>query len=103
MIVLKSCKGETCVAPWRKLHPHGGVDTLVDSLAAQYDRFYDAQPRVRFERCARGHLLDAEGPMNVHQYRGGGGGGKELGMFRWMLDSIGIENHRPHMQYFLGD
>ncbi|OJJ50209.1 hypothetical protein ASPZODRAFT_139525 [Penicilliopsis zonata CBS 506.65] len=64
LLVLKSCKGASCVEPWRALHPRGGVDTLADALSARYDRFYELeQPRVRFNECERGFLLHSEGPQ----------------------------------------
>ncbi|KAJ5833279.1 arylsulfatase [Penicillium riverlandense] len=65
LLVLKSCKGQVCVKPWKALHPRGEVVTLEDALHARHDNFYEIEQttRVRFEECARGYILDAEGPQ----------------------------------------
>ncbi|TRX95422.1 hypothetical protein FHL15_003753 [Xylaria flabelliformis] len=64
LFVLKSCQGLTCREPWRQLHPIGDVNTLADALDARFDDFYEAeQTRVRYEFCANGYIIDAEGPM----------------------------------------
>lgn len=63
LMVLKSCRGGTCVAPWQALHPRGDVASLADALAPRFDAFYRAQVRVAFDRCALGYLVDAEGPQ----------------------------------------
>lgn len=64
LFVLKSCKHETCVEPWRALHPAGNVKSLKDALNQRFDEFYvKQQKKVRFERCADGLLMDAEGPQ----------------------------------------
>ncbi|KAJ5619462.1 arylsulfatase [Penicillium lagena] len=65
LFVLKSCKGQVCVKPWKALHSRGEVITLKDALHARHDNFYEVEQtiKVRFEECARGYLLDAEGPQ----------------------------------------
>jgi hypothetical protein len=64
LLVLKSCKGERCVKPWRALHPEGEVSTLKDALSPQFDSFYEhEQVRVRYGRCEPGYIIDAEGPQ----------------------------------------
>ncbi|KAI0193947.1 arylsulfatase [Xylaria flabelliformis] len=64
LFVLKSCQGLTCREPWKQLHPIGDVNTLADALDARFDDFYEAeQTRVRYEFCANGYIIDAEGPM----------------------------------------
>ncbi|CAL5872188.1 uncharacterized protein PFLUO_LOCUS6446 [Penicillium psychrofluorescens] len=65
LLVLKSCKGQVCVKPWKALHPHDEVLTLKDALHARHDNFYEMEQttRVRFEECARGYILDVEGPQ----------------------------------------
>ncbi|KAF2772745.1 Arylsulphatase [Teratosphaeria nubilosa] len=70
-MVMKSCKGETCVSPWAVLHPQGDVSTLDDALQMRYDEFYEQQVKVAFERCEQGYLIDAEGPQTGLQYRDG--------------------------------
>ena len=68
MMVLKSCKGRTCVEPWRELHPSGDVTSIIDSLKPEFDEFYLAQPKVSFTECKRGYLPEFEGPMDVTRY-----------------------------------
>ncbi|KAK4241186.1 alkaline-phosphatase-like protein [Achaetomium macrosporum] len=64
LLVLKSCKGQTCVQPWQALHPAGNVQNLQDALSSRFDAFYeDQQKKVSFDRCELGYLVDAEGPQ----------------------------------------
>ncbi|KAF5252151.1 hypothetical protein FANTH_2707 [Fusarium anthophilum] len=71
MLVLKSCKGNTCIEPWKILHPEGGVTSLKDALQAKFNAFYKEQVKVRFDRCEYGYLIDAEGPQVGYEYREG--------------------------------
>ena len=64
LFVLKSCKGGTCVRPWRALHPADNVSGLDDALSSRFDHFYEReQTRVQFDHCENGYILDAEGPQ----------------------------------------
>jgi hypothetical protein len=64
LLVLKSCKGESCVRPWRSLHPTGDVESLQDALNPRFDDFYDRQQaKVEYSRCELGYLISAEGPQ----------------------------------------
>ncbi|KAF4434834.1 putative arylsulfatase [Fusarium austroafricanum] len=71
MLVLKSCKGEICIEPWKVLHPEGGVASLKDALRKEFDVFYKEQVKVRFDRCEDGYLIAAEGPQVGYEYREG--------------------------------
>ncbi|KAG6907811.1 hypothetical protein DXG01_007293 [Tephrocybe rancida] len=71
LLVLKSCKGVTCIKPWDVLHPEGSVKGLRDALHSVYDEFYTAQPKVAYNRCEGGYIIDAEGPQNPLTYRHG--------------------------------
>jgi hypothetical protein len=71
MLVLKSCKGNTCIEPWKILHPKGGVTSLKDALQTKFNAFYKEQVKVRFDRCEYGYLIDAEGPQVGYEYREG--------------------------------
>ncbi|KAM0289125.1 hypothetical protein ACHAO9_006345 [Fusarium lateritium] len=71
MLVLKSCKGNTCIEPWKILHPAGGVTSLEDALKKEFDSFYEAQVKVQFDRCEAGYLVEAEGPQVGYEYREG--------------------------------
>ncbi|KAI1313210.1 arylsulfatase-like protein [Xylaria venustula] len=64
LFVLKSCRAKTCIHPWRVLHPSGNVGSLKDALSPRFDLFYDSETeKIKFERCAMGYILDAEGPQ----------------------------------------
>ena len=72
LLVLKSCKGSSCVKPWQVLHPGGDVNSLADALNAWFDYYYEKmQVKVEFSRCEQGQLLDAEGPQEALVYRDG--------------------------------
>ncbi|KAK7414585.1 hypothetical protein QQZ08_012526 [Neonectria magnoliae] len=71
MLVLKSCRGKTCVEPWKILHPQGDVKSLQDALQPRFDEFYEQQVKVYFDRCEDGYIVDAEGPQVGLQYRDG--------------------------------
>jgi hypothetical protein len=68
LLVLKSCKGSTCIKPWDVLHPDGEVQNLQDALGSQYDRFYASQARVSYDRCERGYIVESEGPQEALSY-----------------------------------
>ena len=80
LLVLKTCRGNTCIQPWRVLHPDGEVSDLTDALREEYDFFYEQeQQKVSFSRCEKGYILDAEGPLEALVYRGKGTDGKQVG------------------------
>ncbi|KKK22184.1 hypothetical protein AOCH_001494 [Aspergillus ochraceoroseus] len=68
LLVLKSCKGASCIEPWGVLHPDGSVQSLQDALRSQYDSFYPFQPKVSFDRCERGYIPESEGPQEAVPY-----------------------------------
>lgn len=76
MMVLKSCKGSTCIDPWAVLHPTGDVKSLKDALAYDFDVFYKQQPKVHFDSCELGYIKEAEGPQypNIYDEVIGGSG-----------------------------
>ncbi|KAL1857440.1 hypothetical protein Daus18300_010413 [Diaporthe australafricana] len=71
MMVLKSCKGGTCIEPWKVLHPQEDVHSLSDALQVRFDSFYRNQAKVAYNRCELGYIIDAEGPQAPYQYRRG--------------------------------
>lgn len=71
VLVLKSCKGNTCIQPWDVLHPDGTVRTLRDALKPKYDDFYRAQPKVSYSACEAGYIVGSEGPQTGLTYRDG--------------------------------
>ncbi|KLT43770.1 putative arylsulfatase precursor [Cutaneotrichosporon oleaginosum] len=60
LLVLKTCVGDTCRRPWSALLPR--AQTLQDALAAQYDAYFAALPRVRYAGCALGYRAEMEQP-----------------------------------------
>lgn len=71
LLVLKSCQGPTCIKPWNVLHPGGGVASLKDALAPQYDKFYHDQPKVSYSACEGGYIVGSEGPQVGLEFRDG--------------------------------
>jgi Sulfatase len=70
LLVLKSCKGQTCVKPWLALHPQSDVQSLPDAMKSKYDEFYEKkQNRVSFTSCQPGYIISAEGPQTYLQYQ----------------------------------
>lgn len=67
-MVLKSCKGNTCVEPWLSLHPSGTVNSLSKALHESYDTFYTTQDKVGFTSCELGCIVEAEGPQSVFAF-----------------------------------
>ncbi|KAL5044367.1 hypothetical protein BDW71DRAFT_186226 [Aspergillus fruticulosus] len=65
LLVLKSCKGATCIKPWDVLHPGGHVQNLKDALNPLYDAFYTNQARVSFDHCEYGYIPEIEGPQDA--------------------------------------
>ncbi|KAL4863349.1 hypothetical protein BDV12DRAFT_29535 [Aspergillus spectabilis] len=68
LLVLKSCKGATCIKPWEVLHPDRTVKNLRDALSPRYNEFYSEQARVSFDRCERGYIPESEGPQEALPY-----------------------------------
>ncbi|KAH8890454.1 Arylsulphatase [Thozetella sp. PMI_491] len=68
LMVMKSCKGQTCVQPWKSLHPAGDVHSLREALDSHFDEFYRDQIRVSFGRCEPGYIIEAEGPQMRYEF-----------------------------------
>ncbi|KAJ5239348.1 hypothetical protein N7468_003967 [Penicillium chermesinum] len=63
--------GATCIRPWEVLHPAEQVSSLRDALDDQHDLFYHDLPRVSFDWCDDGYLIEAEGPQLTQNHYGG--------------------------------
>ena len=61
LVVLKDCKGPSCINPWRAIHPNGKVNGLIDALNKKYDSMYNTT--MHFEECTGGYLPWLEGPQ----------------------------------------
>ncbi|CAK7222642.1 hypothetical protein SCUCBS95973_004913 [Sporothrix curviconia] len=95
IMVLKSCKGDTCRHPWKKLHPKftgtsadiPTISTLVDALDKRFDAFYASLPKVRFDKCELGYIPSSEGPQHVVAYGKGmtynGGSSNQARVGHW--------------------
>ncbi len=69
LMVLKTCKGRACTDPWQVIHPSGDVTDLSGALDPRFDDFYEVQQdRIRFTRCEKGYIPDAEGPGHVKSF-----------------------------------
>ncbi|KAF7538967.1 hypothetical protein G7054_g2552 [Neopestalotiopsis clavispora] len=68
LMVLKSCKGNDCLQPWRALHPQGNVATLLDALQSNFDDFYGQQAKVSFSACELGQILESEGAQSIEPW-----------------------------------
>ncbi|GAA5799922.1 hypothetical protein HPULCUR_005343 [Helicostylum pulchrum] len=64
LVVLKSCRAETCRDPWRILHPDDKhVKTLRDALHKKYDIHYTQFRKVQFEECLGYYQVTNEAPV----------------------------------------
>lgn len=70
VMVLKTCKDDVCVHPWRSLHADGSVDTLEQALAMEYDDYYRDLPKMEFYSCPLGYLAEEENQAAVEPMRG---------------------------------
>ena len=68
MMVLKTCRTDSCRHPWRVLHPQGNVHNLSQAMDPRYDRFYHEQERVQYKKCIMGYLMENELPIDVKPY-----------------------------------
>ncbi|KAF5253975.1 hypothetical protein FANTH_1157 [Fusarium anthophilum] len=73
LMAMKSCKGETCIKPWKVLHPDGDVNSLKDALKNKYDSSYlqtAEKNSASFNMCMSGYVVTAEGPQDPSIYQG---------------------------------
>lgn len=71
LMVLKTCKADTCRNPWGVLFPQGNVHNLQEALDPRYDSFFAGQPQVHFDSCLEGppeYLLSNELPLHAIPY-----------------------------------
>ena len=78
LVVLKTCKGDSCIHPWSELHPSSASSSasptsLLQALDPAYDTFYQTHPKVGFSSCELGYIPEAEG--NVDHINFGVGAG----------------------------
>lgn len=70
LVVLKSCRAETCRDPWSILHPNDdSVKTLKDALHEKYDAHYTQFKKVEFQECLDYHFAANELPEIGYHYK----------------------------------
>lgn len=70
IMVLKTCKDDICVHPWRSLHVDGSVDTLEQALSMKYDSYYRDLPKMEFYSCPLGYLAEEESQKTLKPWGG---------------------------------
>lgn len=68
MLLLKTCIGDSCRAPWSILHPGEPVKSLADALSPRWDLYYNSLPSVHFEACTKQYNLANEEPFFTSNY-----------------------------------
>ncbi|KAI1084153.1 alkaline-phosphatase-like protein [Whalleya microplaca] len=63
LLILKSCKGDSCRNPWNELLPNQQASSLKDAMHSRFDGFFAGLPRVQFNQCEAGYILASEGPQ----------------------------------------
>ncbi|KAI1844708.1 hypothetical protein JX266_009164 [Neoarthrinium moseri] len=70
LMVLKSCSGISCRDPWGTLDPTGRITSLLAALSPEYDEFFNGEiPRISFDECKAGYLVEFEGPQYTTAYQ----------------------------------
>lgn len=62
LLVLKTCKGDSCRRPWAGLFPNGEVRDLQGALAKRFDEYFAQLPKIQYQHCALGYLARNEKP-----------------------------------------
>ncbi|GAA5946614.1 hypothetical protein JCM10213_006647 [Rhodosporidiobolus nylandii] len=62
LLVLKDCRGDVCRKPWTTIFPAGGVKSLRDALAPEYDSYFAELPKVQYSHCEVGYFRSLEKP-----------------------------------------
>jgi arylsulfatase A-like enzyme len=68
LLVTKGCKGDACRDPWGALFPKNQVNGLADAMKAEYDTFFQKQPRIKFKTCRKGFVYSNEAPHQANKY-----------------------------------
>lgn len=83
IMVLKTCKDQSCTQPWEVIHPDKTVKSLEAALNGRFDKFYAEQPRMWFKGCPLGYFSDWENQSPVISLGVGGNGGLTKQGFDW--------------------
>lgn len=72
LMVLKSCKQDTCRDPYSVLFPKRQVQDLTAAMDTEYDSFFNKTPKVTFHGCYTGYIPELEeGHMTLKPYSAG--------------------------------
>ena len=77
-MVLKTCKDQICVQPWKSLHPDGKIQNLAQALNSKFDHFYRDLPKMEFYSCPLAYLPEEETQQPMAQYLDGDGIGQAV-------------------------
>ncbi|KAG2175458.1 hypothetical protein INT43_001105 [Umbelopsis isabellina] len=62
LLVLKSCKAESCRNPWKILHEQDKIGSLPQALSKDLDDFYATLPKVKYDHCTGYYDYENEAP-----------------------------------------
>ena len=65
LMVLKTCKQDSCRNVWNVLFPKGQVNDIQDAMDQKYDNFFAEQPKVSFAHCIGGEIRALQGPQRA--------------------------------------
>lgn len=69
LMVLKTCKQDSCRNAWWELFPGHNVNSLEDAMDKKYDKFFAKQPKVKFAHCIGGDIREKSGPQKVISFK----------------------------------
>ncbi|CAK3774366.1 arylsulfatase [Lecanosticta acicola] len=72
LMVLKSCKQDTCRDPYSVLFPKREVRNLTAAMHRHYDNFFDGTPKLKFHSCHTGYIPHLEQESRVLKPYGAG-------------------------------
>lgn len=62
LLILKTCKADTCRRPWAAMFPGGEVRDLQSALNKRFDEYFAQLPKIQYQHCALGYLARNEKP-----------------------------------------
>lgn len=68
LMVLKSCKQDSCRDPYNVIFPKGEVQNLTAMMDKKYDSYFENSPKVQFVTCYTGHIEQLEGPVEIKAF-----------------------------------
>lgn len=68
LMVVKTCKEDSCRIPWSTLFPDSTVTDLEAAMNPTFDAFFANQPKISFSSCNIGNVISDQGPQNVNVF-----------------------------------